>query len=298
MNGPTGGAAHVGFIGLGNIGKPMARRLTETAGGLTVCDANPDVTRSFADRGISVAATAAEVAERATVISIMVRDDAQVLEVLDGADGILRTARPGTVVAVHSTVEADTPTRLAALAAEHDVHLVDAPVSGGAMGAANGTLALMVGGTDEAVALIREPYAPLASLVAHLGPIGAGTRAKLARNLITFASFAAVGEALTLAEAAGVDLALLGEVVRHSDRVTGGPGSIMIRDTPKPIDPTDGLHDVFSHARGLGEKDLRLALGLGADLGIDMPVTRLALEHLGAALGVPHQTPLSERTEP
>lgn len=289
--------AHVGFIGLGNIGKPMARRLTETAGGLTVCDANPDATRSFADRGIDVAATAAEVAERSAVISIMVRDDAQVLDVLDGADGVLRTARPGTVVAVHSTVEADTPARLAALAAEHDVHLVDAPVSGGAMGAASGTLALMVGGTDEAVALIREPYAPLASLVAHLGPIGAGTRAKLARNLITFASHAAVGEAMALADAAGIDLLLLGEVVRHSDRVTGGPGSIMIRATSTPIDPTDGLYDIFRHARGLGEKDLQLALGLGIDLGVDLPVARLALERLGAALGVPHEIPPTDRSE-
>ncbi|CAN5428240.1 NAD(P)-dependent oxidoreductase [soil metagenome] len=283
--------AHVGFIGLGNIGKPMARRLTETPGGLTVCDANPAATKSFADRGIGVAATAAEVAEVATVISIMVRDDAQVLDVLDGPEGILRTARPGTVVAVHSTVEADTPARLAALAAEHDVHLVDAPVSGGAMGAADGTLALMVGGSDEAVALIREPYAPLASLVAHLGPIGAGTRAKLARNLITFASHAAVGEAMALADAAGIDLMLLGEVVRHSDRVTGGAGSIMIRNSAAPLDPTDGLHDIFVHARGLGEKDLQLALGLGTDLGVDLPVARLALQQLGAALGVPHQIP-------
>lgn len=130
--------ASIGFIGLGNIGKPMARRFTDAPGGLTVCDANPEATRSFAERGVHVAATPAEVAERATVISIMVRDDAQVLEVLDGPDGILRTARPGTVVAVHSTVEADTPARLAAIAAEHDVHLVDAPVSGGAMGAGSG----------------------------------------------------------------------------------------------------------------------------------------------------------------
>jgi 3-hydroxyisobutyrate dehydrogenase len=280
--------APVGFIGLGQIGKPMARRLTDWPGGLTVCDADPAATRSFGERGTAVAATPAEVAERATVISIMVRDDAQVTDVLDGPTGILRTARPGTVVAVHSTVEADTPARLAAVAAEHDVHLVDAPVSGGAMGAAGGTLALMVGGTDEAVALIREPFGRLATLVAHLGPVGAGTRAKLARNLITFAAFAAAGEAMALAEAAGVDLALLGEVVRHSDRVTGGPGSVLLRTTAAPLAADDGLHDVFVHTRELGEKDLRLALGLGDDLEVDLPVARLALDRLGPALGVPH----------
>lgn len=281
-------AAHVGFIGLGQIGKPMARRLTTWPGGLTVCDANPDATRSFGERGIPVAATPAALAERATVISIMVRDDAQVTEVLTGPDGILSTARPGTVVAVHSTVEADTPARLADRAAEHEVHLVDAPVSGGGMGAANGTLALMVGGADEAVAAIREPFGSFADLIAHLGPVGAGTRAKLARNLITFAAFAAVGEAMALAEAAGVNLNLLGEVVRHSDRVTGGPGSVMLRPSAAPMTPADGLHGVFTHTRELGEKDLRLAIGLAGELGVETPVARLALQQLGAALGVPH----------
>ena len=280
--------AHVGFIGLGQIGKPMARRLTSWAGGLTVCDANPDATRSFGERGIHVAATPAEVAERATVISIMVRDDAQVTDVLAGDGGILSTARPGTVVAVHSTVEADTPARLAALAAAHDVRLVDAPVSGGGMGAASGTLSLMVGGSDDAVAAIREPFGTFADLIAHLGPVGAGTRAKLARNLITFAAFAAAGEAMALAEASGVDLQLLGEVVRHSDRVTGGPGSILLRPTATPMTPADGLHGVFTHTRELGEKDLRLAIGLAAELGVETPVADLALRQLGAALGVPH----------
>ena len=288
MTGPSTAPAPVGFIGLGNIGKPMARRLADWAGGLTVCDAIPEATRSFGERGVRVALTPAEVAERATIISIMVRDDAQVADVLNGPNGILRTARPGTVVAVHSTVEADTPTALAQLAAEHEVHLVDAPVSGGAMGAAGGTLALMVGGSDEAVELIREPFACFATLVAHLGPVGAGTRAKLARNLITFSAYAAVGEAVALAEAAGVDLALLGEVVRHSDRVTGGPGSVMLGQPAGPLDPSNGLQEYFIHARGLGEKDLQLALALGAELGMDLPIARLALDNLGAALGVPH----------
>jgi len=285
----------VGFIGLGQIGKPMARRLVDWPGGLTVCDAVASTTESFASRGVHVAATPAEVAERATVISIMVRDDAQVTEVLCGPEGILSTAASGTVVAIHSTVEADTPARLAALAAERGVHVVDAPVSGGSMGAASGTLALMVGGTEDAVALVREPFGCFATLVAHLGPVGAGTRAKLARNLVTFAAYSAVGEALRLAEAAGVDVAQLGEVVRHSDRVTGGPGAVMLRDTAAPLADTDGLHDIFLHTRELGEKDLRLALDLGADLGLDLPFAELALASLGTALGVPHPSTPSEQ---
>lgn len=280
--------ARVGFIGLGNIGKPMARRLVDWPGGLTVCDAVAATTESFAVRGAHVAATPAEVANRSDVVCIMVRDDAQVTEVIAGEAGILATAAPGTVVAIHSTVEADTPARLAAVAAPHGVEIVDAPVSGGAMGAADGTLAVMVGGSEDAVARAREPLGAFASLVAHLGPVGAGTRAKLARNLITFASYGAVGEALRLAQAAGVDLALLGEVVRHSDRVTGGPGAVMLRGTAAALDDADGLRPIFEHTRGLGEKDLQLALDLGRQLGVDLPFAALARQQLGAALGVPH----------
>ncbi|MEZ5137973.1 MAG: NAD-binding protein [Acidimicrobiales bacterium] len=146
----------------------------------------------------------------------------------------------------------------------------------------------MVGGSEEAVAQVREPFALLGTLVAHLGPVGAGTRAKLARNLITFASYAAVGEAYRLAEAAGVDLQLLGEVVRHSDRITGGPGAVMLRRSAGPLADDDGLKAIFTHTRGLGEKDLALALALAAEHGLDLPIARLAHDHLGAALGVPH----------
>lgn len=279
----------VGFIGLGQIGAPMATRLLDWHDGLTVFDVAAAATEPFALAGAHVASSPAEVARRASVISVMVRDDAQVTEVLCGTDGILSAALPGTVVAIHSTVEADTPARLGALAAEHGVHVVDAPVSGGFMGAHSGTLALMVGGSDEAVALVREPFALLATLVAHLGPLGAGTRAKLARNLITFAAMAAVGEASRLAEAAGVDLAKLGDVVRHSDKVTGGAGSTMLRSVTGPLADDDGLKPIFTHTRGLGEKDLQLALALGAEVGVELPFAQLALRSLGDALGVPHE---------
>jgi len=289
--GPTPAGVAVGFIGLGQIGAPMALRWTDRPGGLTVYDVHAPATERFAASGAHVAASPAEVATRAMVISVMVRDDAQVTEVLTGDDGILSAARPGTVVAIHSTVEADTPARLAEIAAEHDVDVVDAPVSGGFMGAHAGTLALMVGGTDEAVAKVTEPFSDLGTLVAHLGPIGAGTRAKLARNLITFAAMAAVGEASRLAEASGVDLAKLGEVVRHSDKVTGGPGSTMLRATAAPLDPDDGLFPIFTHTRELGLKDLDLALALASEHGLDLPFARLAHQHLGTALGVPERGP-------
>lgn len=286
---PSGAeAVGVGFIGLGNIGGPMAKRLLDWPGGLTVLDVRPEAIERIVAKGARAATSPADVARHASVISVMVFDDAQVREVVAGADGIFSAATPGTTVAIHSTITPETAVELAELGKAHGVAIVDTPVSGGSMGAHGGNLAVMVGGTDEAVDACRGPFGCWAGLVAHLGPVGAGTHAKLARNLLHFVAFTAVGEATRLAEAAGVDVAKLGEVVRHSDAVTGGPGAIMLRDTAAPLATDDGLFPIFTHTRNLGEKDLRHALDLGADLQVDLPLAALALDGLAAALGVPH----------
>ncbi len=283
----TGGApGAVGFIGLGNIGAPMATRLLGWSGGLVVFDVRAEACEPYVAEGATAATSPAEVGAAADVVCVMVQNEDQVREVLAGPDGILGTARPGTVVAVHSTISAEGAVALAATAAEAGVHLVDAPVSGGAMGAHGGTLAIMVGGPDEAVERCRGPFGLMASLVAHFGPVGGGTNAKIARNLITFASYAVVGEANRIAEAADLDLARLGEVVRHSDAVTGGPGAIMIRPTAAAMAAGDGLRPIFGHTLTLGAKDLHLASELAASLGVEAPFAALAEEHLQDALGL------------
>jgi 3-hydroxyisobutyrate dehydrogenase-like beta-hydroxyacid dehydrogenase len=106
--------------------------------------------------------------------------------------------------------------------------------------------------------------------------------------MLTFTSFAAACEAQALAEASGIDLQQLGRVVRHSDALTGGPGAIMARDDTKPLSPDHFLYDMFVHTRGLGEKDLSLALALGDAVDVDLPLARVALHNLAAGLGVPH----------
>lgn len=286
---PGGESARVGFIGLGNIGAPMARRLLDLPGGLVVCDVVPEACEPLVAAGATAVATPRAVAEAgATVISVMVRDDDQVREVITGPDGILAAAAAGTVVAVHSTVEDTTAQALAAQAEPAGVHVIDAPVSGGSMGAHAGTLAFMVGGPEEAIDLARPALDAMGGLLVHAGPVGAGTRAKIARNLVTFVSYAAVGEAQRLAEAAGLDLADLGNVVRHSDAITGGPGAIWLRGTADPLPADDPLRAIFEHACGLGEKDLALALELGERLDVDLPLVAQARRGLAAALGVPH----------
>jgi 3-hydroxyisobutyrate dehydrogenase len=280
------GVGAVGFIGLGNIGAPMATRLLEWPGGLVVHDVRPEACEPYASKGAVSAATPADVAASAGVISVMVQNEDQVRSVLRGPEGILAAAAPGTVVAVHSTISAAGAVELAAEAATAQVDLVDAPVSGGAMGAHAGTLAIMVGGSDAAVERCREPFGLLGSLVAHFGPVGAGTNAKIARNLITFASYCVVGESQRLAEAAGLDLVKLGDVVRHSDRITGGPGAVMLRPTAAPMAQDDGLRAIFEHTATLGTKDLHLAAELAQELGVDAPFAALGEGWLRAALGL------------
>ncbi len=216
------GSTRVGFVGLGNIGKPMALRLAaHDAIELSVFDVAAAPLAELEAAGATVAASVAELVTRADVVCVMVRDDDQVRGVLDE---ILETADDGRTVVIHSTVAPETPGRLADVAAAHGVRVVDAPVSGGAMGASAGTLAIMVGGSEEAFAAAQPALRAMGSHVVHVGPVGAGTRFKLARNLMHFVAFTAATEAQRLAEAAGLDLTELGRVVRHTDAITGGPG--------------------------------------------------------------------------
>lgn len=274
-----------GFVGLGQMGAPMAGHLAGP--GLIVYDTRPEAMAPLLAQGARPAADLAEVA-RAGLISIMVRDDAQVTAV---CAVLFAAADPGTVIAIHSTIRAETAIRLAAEAGPYGVEVVDAPVSGGFMGARAGTLAVMVGATETAFQQVKEAFGAWADLVLHMGPVGAGTRAKLARNLLHFVSFAAAAEAQRLAEAAGVPLGRLARVVRHSDAVTGGPGAIMIRRTTTPLAPDDPLYEIMSHVRALGEKDLSLALELATELGIDTPLARLSAERLATGLGLPQEDP-------
>ena len=264
----------VGFVGLGDIGRPMALRLAAAEGiELTVYDVAPGPVAELVAAGAQAAGSVAAI--EADVVCVMVRDDEQVRSVA-------AELGPGTVLVIHSTVAPGTPAELAA----RGLTVLDAPVSGGPMGAAGGSLAIMVGGSGDAFDVARPALDAMGSKVVHAGPLGAGTRMKLARNLIHFVAFTAVTEAQRLAEAAGLDLLQLGEIVRHTDAITGGPGAIMYRDTTAPIAPDDFWHGVFGHVRALGEKDLTFAIELAEELGVDVPLAREALPRLGKGLGL------------
>lgn len=265
----------------------MARRTLDGPRPLLVCDLRAEALAPFVASGARVA-DLAQLAGECEVVSVVVLTDAQVRTVVET---LVAHAAPGLIVAVHSTVEAHTVAELAELGAARGVDVLDAPVSGGAIGAGEGRLAVMVGGERPAYERVKPALALWAELVLHVGPAGAGTRCKLARNLLSFASFAVAAEAERLAEAAGIDLHKLAAVVRHSDALTGGAGSVMLRATTAPVADDDGLRPILEHTRSLGEKDLDQALALGRELGVELPFAELARSTLAAGLGVPHDDP-------
>jgi len=274
----------LGYIGLGNMGAPMAKRLVEWPGGVTVFDIRTDAMTPLAEAGAKLADSVADVAT-ADIVSVTVLNDEQVRDVVGE---LAANAKPGTIIAIHSTISPDTAVELAEQFAPQGIHIVDAPVSGGGGAAEKGELAVMVGAEREVYERVKPAFKQFASMVVHAGPAGTGTRMKLARNMLTFTSYAAACEAMALAEAAGIDLQALGRVVRHTDALTSGAGAIMVRDNMKTIGPDNFLYQPFVHARGLGEKDLTLALALGDATGVDLPLAEVALENLAAGLGVPH----------
>lgn len=152
----------------------------------------------------------------------------------------------------------------------------------------------MVGADDDSYDIVKPVFKRWASMVVRAGEPGAGTRMKVARNMLTFVGFAAAFEAQRLAVAAGIDLQKLGRVVRHSDAQSGGPGAIMVRDDLGPLAPDHWLYQMFSHTRGLADKDLRLALTMGEASGVELPLAEIALRDLAAGLGVSEQIPTGQ----
>jgi 3-hydroxyisobutyrate dehydrogenase-like beta-hydroxyacid dehydrogenase len=278
-------APKLGFIGLGNLGAPMAKRLVDWPGGLIVFDVRGDATTPFGEAGVHVADTVGDVAA-ADIISVMVLNDEQVRDVVSE---LAPRVKRGTVIAIHSTINHQTAVELATELEPNGIHVIDAPVSGGVEAVKTGQLAVMVGADREVYERVKPIFKQWASMVVHAGEPGAGTRMKLARNMLTFTSFAAACEAMKLAERAGLDVQAFSRVVRHTDAHSGGTGAMMFReDMSRPLDPDHFLYQPFLHTRALAEKDLGLALGLGRELDMDLPLAEIALQNLAEGLGVPH----------
>jgi 3-hydroxyisobutyrate dehydrogenase-like beta-hydroxyacid dehydrogenase len=259
----------VGFIGLGTMGKPMAANLVRAGFDVTVHDRVAEPAAELARLGARVAASPRDLAG-CDVVQVVVWDDAGVESVV--LDGVLPAARPGTIVAVHSTVSVDTCRKLADAARGRGVSVIDAAISGGPPRAADGSLAIMVGGPVEAFETCRPVFDAIGKQVFHVGPLGAGMAAKLCNNLMVMVNLQTVVEALRIAAAAGIgpermiELASAGTAdswaLRHGF-------ALMQRARSEPVASTQAQ---------MQAKDLELAVRLARELGDRAEIAEFFLE--------------------
>ncbi|WFU00859.1 NAD(P)-dependent oxidoreductase [Rhizobium sp. CB3171] len=191
----------IAFLGTGLMGAPMARRLLAAGFAVTVWNRDRSKADALAADGATVAATAVEAAKGATVLFTMLTNAGAVSEVLFGS-GVAEALEPGAVVVDNSSIPPPLARENAAKLAERGVHHIDAPVSGGVVGAAAGTLAIMAGGDAEVIDSVRDVLAPLGR-VTRVGPSGAGQLAKLGNQQIVAVTIGAIAEAMLLVEAGG-----------------------------------------------------------------------------------------------
>lgn len=257
----------VGFIGLGVQGKYLAVNIAEAGHDVLVYDLRAQPCQEVAARGARVAASNREVGAHAELVCICVLDDEQLRSVVLGAEGVLAGARPGSVIAVHSTVEPATIAELAQAAQARGVELLDAPVSGSEPGAKNKTMAYMVGGSAEAFARCRPVFAASGPNIIHTGGSGTGIRAKLAHQLMVCVNMLSAYEGLRLGLEAGLAPEVLEQVI-HA-------GSAQSRVADRWFKRKPG-----SHAQGLFYKDLRLCLKYAHELKLSVPGAALAQQML------------------
>jgi 3-hydroxyisobutyrate dehydrogenase len=266
----------IGFIGLGNIGRPMAAQLMKLGEELWVYDVAPAAVAELAARGARAGTGVRDLAAHCRIIGVCVRDEPEVSGVLYGDDGLLAHAQPDAIIAVHSTVNQAAILEWAARARERGIHLLDAPITGGAAGAQAATLTYMVGGASELVERCRPLFLTSGQKIIHAGPVGTGILLKLCNNLMTYAAFAAADEAARLARAGGLDRGLLAEVGRSNGVMT--PQMEAFLANRSLLAAGGKLRQAFAPFAGLARKDLEAALTSARELRLTLPSTERVAE--------------------
>ena len=275
-------ALRAGFIGLGNIGKPMAQRLV--AGGLetTVLDSVQAPVDELVREGAKSASSPRELASRCDVIGVCVRDDADVRAVCEGESGLFAGAAPGSVIALHSTILPSTARALGAAAAARGIGLLDACVTGGAAGAAAGKLTYIVGGESAHLERCRPAFATSAAKIVHTGPLGSGASTKLCNNLMTYLAWLSAFESLHLARAAGLSQERLEEVTRSNGNMTDPMlAYIALHKVPEETRKSAGFQATMRGFTTLAEKDLAVTLAFARECGVSLPGTALVSQLMG-----------------
>jgi 2-hydroxy-3-oxopropionate reductase len=267
-------ANKIGFIGLGIMGGPMANNLLGAGHELVVNTGHRSRAEEQGNRGAQWAESPGGVAEQADTIITMLPDSPQVSEVVGGEHGILSTAREGTLVIDMSTISPVVTADLARAAAAKGVGMVDAPVSGGDVGAKEGTLSIMAGGSEEDFARAKPLFEVLGKTIVHVGAVGAGQVVKACNQIVVALSIEAMAEALVLGSKAGVDPA------RILDVLSGGLAANRVMQVRRENFLS---HDFKPGFRiDLHHKDLGIALAAGREYGVPLPVTAIVDQMLQA----------------
>ena len=272
----------IGFVGLGNMGGPMAMNLAAAGYQLKVFDLMPEaVSRVLQSPGASRITSVDSAAAAASDVDLFIsmlpagRHVAGLYLGDEGQPGLIETFAPGTLIIDSSTIDADTSRRVAAAAAERGLQMLDAPVSGGTAGAENGTLTFIVGGSETALGQAREALEVMGANVYHAGDSGCGQVAKICNNMLLAVHMAGTAEALALGVKNGLDPAVLSEIMKQS---SGGNWSLNV------YNPYPGVMDGVPASRGytggflvdLMTKDLGLAVATAEQSDARIPLGGLA----------------------
>jgi 2-hydroxy-3-oxopropionate reductase len=270
-------AMQVGFIGPGIMGRPMALNLLKAGHTLRVYGRRAAAMEPLKQAGAVTCASPAEAARQADVVFTVVSDTPDVEQVLFGDNGVVHGARRGSVVVDMSTISPGATRRMAADLGGRGVEMLDAPVSGGEVGAINGTLSIMVGGERAVFERVKPLFEALGKNIVHVGDNGAGQVAKACNQIVVALTIEAVSEALTFARRNGVDAAKVREAL-----MGGFAGSKILEVHGKRMLDRD-FKPGFKVK--LHQKDLRIVIEDAGALGLALPGAALAAQHLNALMG-------------
>lgn len=261
----------VGFIGLGNMGKPMSRNLLRAGFGLVVYDVRPEPMAELAREGASAARSPREVAERSDIVLTMLPTSKEVEEVVTGRDGVLEGLRPGGIVVEMSTIDPAVTKEVAGAVAARGGRMIDAAVGKTAIQAVEGTLTFMVGGEAGVLEICRPVLLGMGTSIFHCGPIGTGVTTKLVNNLVSCTTVLLVSEAMVLGAKAGLKVESMLEVLSNTGAANFQLDSTFRKKTFRG-DLQPGFRLLLAH------KDVSLALGLASSVGAPLMLGGLARE--------------------
>lgn len=268
---------NIGFIGLGLMGQPMALNLIKSGHTLAVYGRRAETMAPLKAQGAIACGSPREVAGKSDIIITMVSDTPDVEEVVLGENGVIHGAKPGSVVVDMSTIAPSATRKLASILAEKGIEMLDAPVSGGDIGAIQGTLSIMVGGKPEVFERVKPVLACMGQTIVHIGGHGAGQVTKACNQIVTGVVMEAVAEALTLARASGVDAGKVREALLGGfaySKVLEVHGKRMLERTFKP-----------GFKAKLHQKDMAIVLKEAQQLGLSLPAAALVAQHFNAMVG-------------